>query len=175
MYDIILSIDIGYLRPAFIVSYYKENIFDKILIFRDITIKHYDDSFKYLKYFFSLNINKVIIEKQYMYSRNIALMTFIHGFFIAHNIPVFIVDPIAKLRIKNHQANTRTIRKKFSVDMINNILIKQKFEYSFKQKENDICDALNLVLYNVYGNKDYELNYNIPIKNIYLVSINNYL
>lgn len=106
-----------------------------------------------------------------MYSRNVALMTYIHGFFMAHNIPVFIVDPIAKLRIKDNQKTTRTIRKRFSVNIINNILFKQNFEYTFKQKDNDVCDALNLVLYNVYNNKDYEHNYNIPIKNIYLISI----
>lgn len=166
-----MSIDIGFIKPAFVLSYYKDNVFDKILIFQNIKIKHYYESFKYLNYFFSLNINKVIIEKQYMYSRNVALMTYIHGFFMAHNIPVFIVDPIAKLRIKDNQKTTRTIRKRFSVNIINNILFKQNFEYTFKQKDNDVCDALNLVLYNVYNNKDYEHNYNIPIKNIYLISI----
>lgn len=173
MKDIILSIDIGYIKPAFIVSYYKENVFDKILVFKNIKIKQYEDSIKYLKYFFSLNINKVLIEKQYVYSRNIALMTFIHGFFMAYDIPVFIVNPIAKLRIKNNKPNTRAIRKKFSVDIINNILEKQKFDYKFKQIDNDICDALNLVLYHIYNNKDYENYYNIPIKNIYFISVNN--
>lgn len=170
MQEIILSIDIGYVKPVFVLSYYNDNCFDKILIFNNFKFKYYTDSIKYLKYFFSLKPTKVLIEKQFIYSRNVSLMTFIHGFYVACNIPVIIVDPISKIR-PDKTKSTRTIRKQFSVNIINKILQTQNYDYNFKLKDNDICDALNIVLYNKFNDKDYIEKYNIPINDIMFVSL----
>jgi hypothetical protein len=168
--EVILSIDIGYIKPAFILSYYKDNQFEKILIFNKFVFKHYIDSLKYLKYFFSLNITTVLIERQYIYSRNIALMTFIQGYFMALNIPVIIVEPIARLK---KGVTSRTLKKAFSVNLINTILINQNFRYIFKQKDHDICDAINIALYYIHKkykkDLDYIKDFDIPIENIYFM------
>lgn len=167
----ILSIDIGYKNPSYVLSYYNNNIFKKIIIFKNIKYSKYEECLKYLEYFFSLKIDEVIVEKQYLYSKNLCLMSYIHGFFSAKEIPVFIVNPISIIR-PNKQIKSRSVRKNFSVNIINEILINQNLNYKFLCKDNDICDALNLAFYHICNKKkDYMLDFNKRIKKIIFIEL----
>lgn len=167
----ILSIDIGYKNPSYVLSFYNNNILKKIIIFKNIKYSKYEECLKYLEYFFSLKIDEVIVEKQYLYAKNLCLMSYIHGFFAAKQIPVFVLNPISSIRPDKH-IKTRSIRKKFSINIINGILKNQNLNYKFLSKDNDICDALNLLFFHIYNkNKEYISNFDIPIKKIVFMEL----
>lgn len=167
----ILSIDIGYKNPSYVLSLYDNNMFKKIIIFKNIKYSKYEECLKYLEYFFSLKIDEIIVEKQYLYPKNLCLMSYIHGFFAAKQIPVFVLNPIANIRPDKH-IKTRSVRKKFSINIINKILKNQNLNYKFLSKDNDICDALNLVFYHIYNKKEeYLEKFDIQIKKIVFVEL----
>lgn len=148
---LILSIDIGYTSPSFVTINYKEDIVRDIIIYDNISYKNYLDSVIYLKYFISKKPDLVLIENQHT-NKNISLMKFFEGYFMGSGINVILRRPIAHLR-QNKEIKTRSVKKRFSVELFNLICSKQNLDIKFKCSESDICDAINLSLYYIYGLK----------------------
>lgn len=177
----ILSIDIGFKNPAFViiaVEENKENIknIKFINIYTNLEIKdiQIDTSF-ILEYFISEKIDIVIIENQFTL-KNSKLMSFIQGYCSAKKIKTIIRQPISNLR-NNKIFKNRSLKKGFSVDCLNTILNSQNINIKFLKKHSDICDAINICLFYLYElknnrrDKDFLNNYNIPIEIIKFIRL----
>lgn len=138
-----MSIDIGYKNPGIvIIEKQEENV--KLKIYQKIIITTNKDIVPYLDYFFSQNINYLIIERQ-ITPKNISLMQFINGYATANKIEVIIKNPISTIR-PTVQKVTRTEKKKFSVMLLNKYINDSLLDKKFKMKDSDICDATNIGL-----------------------------
>lgn len=176
----ILSIDIGYKKPSFIIINYKNKTITNISIYNKIQIENIHlDVPCILNYFISKKINLVIIENQ-LSLKNVKLMSFIHGYFMAQNIETLIKQPIAYLRPDKSNSN-RSTKKQFSVNCLNSILQKQLYNLRFTQNDSDICDSTNLALYYLHSmeeklkkkkeQKKFISDFNISIDQINILEI----
>lgn len=144
----LLSIDVGFVNPGIVLLSKNKQEKVSITVYNDLRFKKPLDILPYLRYFISKNIDLVIIEQQHI-SKNISLMSFIYGFFAAYRIEVLIKQPFAHLR-ENKEIKTRTAKKQFAINFVNQIMLNSDFDENFKSKDCDICDALSLGLTYLY-------------------------
>lgn len=146
-----LCFDIGYVKPGVVlITQNMENQKLKIEVFDNIQFKTNLNCVCILDYFFSQKITAVIIEQQ-ITMKNVSLMQFIHGYSLGKGIDVVIKRPMASLRTKiKDETISRSIKKGFSVNYLNNLLLNNKIKKKYLLRDSDICDAINLGLMYIY-------------------------
>lgn len=162
-----LCFDIGYVKPGIVLII--KDLTDNTLnieVFENIKFTSNLDSISILEYFFSQKINYVILEQQ-LTNKNISLMQFIHGYSIAKGIKVIIKRPFSCLREKDEKKTTRSLKKNFSIDYLNSVLLDNNLNKKYIAKDSDICDAINLGLLQIYSINKKNINtLDIKIKKI---------
>lgn len=159
-----LCFDIGYVKPGIVlITQNVKNQILKIEVFDNIQFKTNLNCVSILDYFFSQKINCVIIEQQ-ITMKNVSLMQFIHGYSLGKGIDVVIKRPMASLRTKIENENvSRSVKKGFSVNYLNNLLLDNKIKKKYLLRDSDICDAINLGLMYIYDLNKKNIN-NTEIK-----------